>query len=160
MSCQKAKSPANLHSLPAFLLLLLHELDVIGGNVLQHRHTATLDHVEDLVGDVALDNDLVEPLRVLRDGGAGREARGEELGALLQVDAEGLEPVHGGDVLALIALDAFDGDLRFEFLLELRIGFARCLDLLLRPTYGVYIIYFIFNCILSTFKLPFTTRNS
>lgn len=67
------------------LPLLLYLYYVILRHILEKAHTI-LDHLDDVSAHVALNDDLVEALRVLRDGGACREFLCEELRGFFQVD--------------------------------------------------------------------------
>lgn len=111
-------------SFPALLFLLLHYFDVILRHALQNTGLLA-NHVQNLVAHVALHNHLIEALRILSDARARRELLREELCGLLEVDAECVQPVDGSDVLALVALDTLDGDLRFLWREMIGIGDVR-----------------------------------
>ena len=75
---------AQTHTL-TFLGLLFNLNDIVFRHVLQ-QPDSLLYHLHTIATDVALHDDLVQPLRVLRHGCAGRELLGEELGSFLQVN--------------------------------------------------------------------------
>jgi len=59
-------------SLAALLLLILDDLDVVGGYTLENAYTI-FEHLHNLVSDVALHYDFVFSSSVLRDGGTSSE---------------------------------------------------------------------------------------
>ena len=61
----------------AFLFLLFHLYNVVGRNPLQEANLI-LNHLDDVSADIALNDDLVQPLWVLRHRGSARELGGEE----------------------------------------------------------------------------------
>ena len=68
----------------AFLFLLLHFHNVIGRDALQDTHLL-LDHFDDVSTDIALDDDLIQPLRIFCHRRSTRKLGGKQLCSLFQV---------------------------------------------------------------------------
>ena len=84
--------------LSGLLLLFFDNVDVLDYDALENVEPLlslaagpfllrVVDHVEDLLGDVSLYDDLVDSGGVLRNGGSCSELLSEKLGRLLEVDA-------------------------------------------------------------------------
>lgn len=102
-------APCSWHSLGSscrFLLLILHKLDVVLGYLL----VLLVQELLNLVAHVALHHDLLAAGWGLGHAGTRGELLAELLGDLLELQVEGLEARDGRDVLALVSLDALDGD--------------------------------------------------
>lgn len=93
----------------------------------------------DIIADIALNDNLILALRVLRDTTARGKLAGKLLGRLFEIDAEKLETVDMGLMFSLCPFRAFDRDLLFPVVSWL-FSFSRpSLDVLphtpLRPRY-------------------------
>src|SRR5690348_2179763 len=94
-------------TLRLLLLLILNQLHIILGHLLILIH----QKLQNILTQIALHCDLLATARYLRHAGPSREFLAKVLGHLLDVEPERLEPLHSGDVFALVALDTLDQDL-------------------------------------------------
>lgn len=88
------------------LLLILDQLNVILRNILVLLQKELLN----ILAQITLHRDLLAATRQLSHARARRKLLAKVLGHLLDIEAKRLEPADGGDVLALVALDALDCD--------------------------------------------------
>ena len=90
------------------LLLILHAPDILLGHLLIRLGQV----VEDLIAQIALDDDFLGGAAAggLGDAAAGGKLLSQLLADFFEIEAKGLEAGDAGDVFALVALDAADGD--------------------------------------------------
>jgi hypothetical protein len=75
---------------------------------LERLSEVTKKNTDDLFPNISLNDNLIQPLRVLTDTRTRGETIGKELGRLFQVDREGFESVDGGKGFTFRSLFPFD----------------------------------------------------
>lgn len=70
-----------------FLLLVFYQLNIVLRHILEYLFLLALDHFEDIVRNVPLNDDLLLTLGILGDGCACCKPLGKEFGGGLEIDA-------------------------------------------------------------------------
>jgi hypothetical protein len=128
--------PHSDRPLRLLLLLILNQLNIILRHLLILIHQKLLN----ILAQISLHRNLLSAARYLRDTRSRRELLAKILGDLLDIQPERLETLHGGDVFALVALDALDQDLRrCELFGAARFGGRGFGGFLLRVFFGAFL---------------------
>jgi len=98
---------AHSSHLRLLLLLILNQLDII----LWHLLILVHQELHDVLAQIALYSNLLAAARNLSHARPCGELFAKVLCDLLDVEAKRFEALHGGDVFALVALDALNEDL-------------------------------------------------